>query len=134
LFNYISILKRLDSLPNRLVQVKSTVNKVVGSLIILSLLSAQPTHSFEFEQLTIKDGLSQSSINCIYQDRKGFLWIGTQDGLNRYDAYNFKIYRHDPRDSTSLAGNFINAVCEDSQGRLWIGTDGAGIAVYDPGL
>ncbi|NQU67404.1 MAG: histidine kinase [Candidatus Marinimicrobia bacterium] len=110
------------------------IKYLTSSLIILSVLSADNGLSAEFEHITIKDGLSQSTVNCIIQDSNGFLWIGTQDGLNRYDGYNIKIFRHDPADSTTISANYVNTIFEDSQGRLWIGTEGAGIAVYDPGL
>lgn len=75
-----------------------------------------------FEHLTINDGLSQSSINALVQDRRGFLWIGTQDGLNRYDGYRFDVMRNDPDDPRSLANNNVSAIFEDSAAVLWVGT------------
>ena len=63
---------------------------------------AQP---LRFERLTIEQGLSQSTANSVVEDDLGFLWIGTQDGLNRYDGYGFKTYRHDPDDPGSLSSN-----------------------------
>ncbi|HUM47206.1 MAG TPA: two-component regulator propeller domain-containing protein [Chitinophagales bacterium] len=85
----------------------------------------------QFELLTISDGLSQGMITCMLQDRFGFMWFGTKAGLNRYDGYNFVIYRHDPEDSTSLADNFIQSIFEDSKGRLWIGTANYGLDMFD---
>ncbi len=85
-----------------------------------------------FQQLTLEDGLSQNSILCMLQDSHGFLWIGTQDGLNRYDGYQFKIFKHDPADPTSLSHNSILSLFEDSNGILWIGTWGGGLNRYDP--
>src|SRR3970282_602883 len=79
--------------------------------------------NLKFKHLNSNDGLSQNFISCILQDKTGFLWFGTKDGLNRYDGYNFKVYRHDPFDTTSVSGNFIFSMYEDSKGRLWIGTD-----------
>ena len=79
--------------------------------------------NLKFKHLNSNDGLSQNFISCILQDKTGFLWFGTKDGLNRYDGYNFKVYRHDPFDITSVSGNFILSMYEDSKGRLWIGTD-----------
>ncbi|HEX9740743.1 MAG TPA: two-component regulator propeller domain-containing protein, partial [Ignavibacteriaceae bacterium] len=79
--------------------------------------------NLKFKHLNSNDGLSQNFISCILQDKAGFLWFGTKDGLNRYDGYNFKVYRHDPFDTTSVSGNFIFSMYEDSKGRLWIGTD-----------
>lgn len=70
----------------------------------------------------IENGLSHNSITSIYQDRFGFLWIGTYDGINRYDGYSFKVYRHRLNDSTSLVNNRITNIAEDEENRLWIGT------------
>jgi len=75
-----------------------------------------------FDHLTVKQGLSQSSVMCILQDHRGFLWFGTQDGLNRYDGYEFKIFRHDPADPKSLLENFVVLIAEDPKGTLWLGT------------
>ncbi len=80
------------------------------------------------ERVSIEAGLSQSVVNCILQDRTGFLWLGTQDGLNRYDGYRFEVYRHDARDPSSLAHDFVLALTEDSHGDIWIGTSGGGLA------
>src|SRR5512135_3509324 len=80
-----------------------------------------------FEHLTIEDGLSQNAGLAIFQDRKGYLWIGTQDGLNRYDGYNFKVYKHDPDNPKSISYNSILSIAEDRDGYLWIGTWGGGL-------
>lgn len=66
--------------------------------------------------------LSSSLINQIYQDRNGFIWIATEDGLNRYDGAKFTIYKHEPNNEHSLAHNFVRTVFEDSKGHLFIGT------------
>src|SRR6476661_10650132 len=68
-----------------------------------------PGSIVQFEHLTIEDGLSQNAGLAIFQDSKGYLWIGSQDGLNRYDGFNFKIYKHDPEDSSSISHNSILA-------------------------
>lgn len=85
-----------------------------------------------FDHISLEDGLSQSSINAIAQDQKGFLWIGTQDGLNRFDGNNFKVFKKNPLDSNSLTNSFITALLVDDKDRLWIGTLNGGLFLYKP--
>jgi signal transduction histidine kinase/DNA-binding response OmpR family regulator/ligand-binding sensor domain-containing protein len=84
------------------------------------------------EKLTIEDGLSQGMIFDILQSRKGFIWVATKDGLNRYDGYNFKVYTNDPFNPYSIAENTVTALYEDSRGWLWIGTQSKGLDLFDP--
>jgi two-component system sensor histidine kinase ChiS len=77
---------------------------------------------FEFKHLSSPEGLSQNTVYTIFQDSKGLMWFGTQDGLNKYDGYEFTVYRHDPQIADSLSNNEIFAIFEDSQSTLWIGT------------
>lgn len=85
-----------------------------------------------FSQLTIRDGLSQSSIKSIFQDSKGFMWFGSADGLNRYDGYKLIVYRNDPSNPMSLSGNDIKCIYENqADSSLWIGTQGEGLNLYD---
>ncbi|NQZ07824.1 MAG: hypothetical protein HRT35_11740, partial [Algicola sp.] len=83
-----------------------------------------------FDRLTSEHGLSQMSVNAVLQDKQGFMWFGTQDGLNRYDGYQFRVYRNDRDDITSLASNWVNALHEDNDGNLWVGTN-MGLHKYD---
>lgn len=84
-----------------------------------------------FQRLSIESGLSQSTINCLIQDKKGFLWFGTEDGLNKFDGYIFKIYRPLPNNSNSLSNNSIWALYEDREGMIWIATYN-GLNKFDP--
>ncbi len=93
--------------------------------------SALTASSFKFDRLSLEDGLSQSSIMSIHQDERGFMWFGTQDGLNRYDGYDFKVYKHDPRDPHSISNDMIQSISEDRNGNLWIGTQ-AGLNRFNP--
>ncbi len=81
-----------------------------------------------FERLSIEDGLSQSVVNCVLQDSTGFLWLGTQAGLNRFDGYGFEVFRHDAGDPASLAHDWILDLAEGPSGDLWIATEGGGLA------
>ncbi len=85
-----------------------------------------------FTHITTANGLPQNSVPTILQDRHGFLWFGTWDGLARYDGYNFKVYKHNPRNRTSISSNSVWALAEDSAGHIWVGTDGGGINRFDP--
>ena len=91
-----------------------------------------PGSIVQFEHLTIEDGLSQNAGLAIFQDRQGYLWIGSQDGLNRYDGYTFEIFKHDPDNPDSISHNSILAMAEDQEGALWIGTWGGGLNRFDP--
>ncbi len=86
--------------------------------------------NYYFDHVTVREGLSQSSVLSIYQDHLGFMWFGTRDGLNQYDGYNFKVFRNQVGDSTSIAGNIIKDIKEDSMGHIWIATD-KGLSKYD---
>ncbi|HEY2582239.1 MAG TPA: two-component regulator propeller domain-containing protein, partial [Mucilaginibacter sp.] len=85
----------------------------------------------KFSSLTIDNGLSQSNVKSILKDKYGFMWFSTDDGLNRYDGYNFTVYRHNPKNINSLPANSITALFEDNAGNLWIGS-GGGLSLYDP--
>ena len=92
-------------------------------LVVSSSLSAQNAE-MRFEHLSSEQGLSQNSVLCILQDQRGFLWFGTEDGLNKYDGYSFTVYKIDIYDTTSISENHILSLCKDHNGILWIGTEG----------
>ncbi len=87
-----------------------------------------------FDHLNIEEGLSQSSVNAILQDSRGFIWFGTEDGLNRYDGYTFKIYKPDPDSLNGISDRWITSIVEDEEGYLWIGTRQGGLNRFDPRL
>ncbi len=104
----------------------------LGLLFLLQIhISALFAQSYQFRHLTIDDGLSQNSVNCIFQDSKGLMWFGTQVGLNCYNGYDFVIYRHDPADSNSISHNWIWDIKEDQARNLWIATWN-GLTKYNP--
>ncbi|MCP4214598.1 MAG: SpoIIE family protein phosphatase [bacterium] len=88
--------------------------------------------TLHFKQLSIDEGLSQNSVSCIMQDSRGFMWFGTQDGLNKYDGYNFAVYKPQPGTPNSLSHNQVNVIYEDDSGMIWIGTEGGGLNRFDP--
>ena len=85
----------------------------------------------KFRRLDTRDGLSNSTINCLYQDSKGYIWIGTSYGLNRYDGYRFRTYYSDPNDTTTLRSNYVDQIFEDAAGRLWL-RQGMNYSLFDP--
>ena len=93
---------------------------------------AVPTAPLRFEHLSLEDGLSQNAVLSMLQDRQGFLWFGTQDGLNRYDGYNFTVFKTDPENPSSISLASILDIEEDPDGLLWLGTWGGGLNRFDP--
>jgi diguanylate cyclase (GGDEF)-like protein/PAS domain S-box-containing protein len=87
--------------------------------------------SYFFERVNAEDDLAQNTVNAILQDADGFLWVGTQGGLHRYDGYRFTLFQHNPQDPGSLPDSFVTALAQDAQGRLWVGMNGSGIAWFD---
>jgi len=91
------------------------------------LLYAQP---YYFRRYQVEDGLSNNAVLCSLQDRNGFMWFGTKDGLNRFDGYSFKVYRFDADNNKTIGGSFIQCLAEDRNGLLWVGTEN-GIYSYN---
>ena len=95
------------------------------SIILLLLICGNAfsqSQQLKFSHLDREAGLSQSNTTCILQDNHGFMWFGTRDGLNKYDGYQFTVYKNNSEDTTSLSNNFITNMLEDSKGTLWIAT------------
>ena len=80
------------------------------------------SQKIRFDHLSVKQNLSQGNVWDIYQDRLGFIWIGTEDGLNLYDGYKFTVFRHNPLDTFSISANNVDCFAEDANGNIWIGT------------
>jgi len=142
-------------LPRNLTRRRNRRSRIVDSILFLSLIHASsfgadskrgsdsPSSYFQaqnghtlarepkFTHLTTGDGLSQSSITEILQDRQGFMWFATHDGLNRYDGNAFVVYKNDPNDPGSLSSNFLQDLTEDNEGYLWVATS-TGVNRFDP--
>ncbi len=110
----------------------SAITFLVSWLCTASTTSiAQGAENLKFKHYSIEQGLSQSVAMCVLQDDKGFIWIGTQEGLNRFDGYSFKVFKHDPRDTSSLSADYVYSILQDKQKRIWIGTTG-GLNLFNP--
>ena len=96
---------------------------------VLFLYAQEP--SLYFEKLNVSNGLSHNKVNCILQDKRGFIWLGTDDGLNRYDGKRFFHFRAKPNDTLSISGNIITDLLEDKEGKIWITTRDGGLTGYD---
>ena len=113
------------------------MNKIKYILIIVTFFicilpqNIYASKMMNFENMTIEDGLSQSTVETIYQDSKGYIWIGTNDGLDRYNGYEFKHYKHDKYDKNSIANNYIVDIIEDKNGYIWVSTIG-GLSRINP--
>jgi ligand-binding sensor domain-containing protein/signal transduction histidine kinase len=94
-------------------------------ILAILLFTADLLHgqSYYFRHFQVENGLSNNAVICSLQDKKGFLWFGTKDGLDRFDGYSFKVFRSDPDDSSSIGSNFIHCLFEDPNGVLWVGTE-----------
>jgi signal transduction histidine kinase/ligand-binding sensor domain-containing protein len=106
------------------------MNKTALIGLLLSISISLNAKQFFFTGYSISEGLSQSVITCIFQDSRGYIWLGTQNGLNKFNGYSFEIFTYKPDDSTSISNNWIYGVTEDRQGNLWIGTKG-GLNKFD---
>ena len=105
--------------------------KVIGLIIIvitiisilpLRVLGSSKDELINFKRITTEDGLSQTTVEYMYKDKQGYIWIGTNDGLNRYNGRKFEIYRYREDMPNSISGNFVPAITEDNKGNLWVGT------------
>lgn len=117
----------------QLLPIRLTLTRLacIAALFLSHIGYSQTNSHYVFDHLTVDDGLSQSTVFAITKDADGFIWIGTRDGLNRFDARTFKVYRNKLTDTTSLSGNSIQCFFTDDNKKLWIGTSD-GISIYNP--
>ncbi|MGX4601103.1 two-component regulator propeller domain-containing protein [Faecalimicrobium sp. JNUCC 81] len=100
-----------------------TINILSFIFFVMSFFNVNAyAHDIKFRNITHEDGLSQATVETIIQDRQGYIWIGTNDGLNKYNGYDFKIYRHDQDSENSITNNYIVDLQEDKEGNIWVGT------------
>ena len=118
---------------NKCPQKTSSLNFILIIYFIINSIVVQAQgDDLIFDQIFLEEGLSQSIVKCILQDEEGFMYFGTEDGLNRYDVYTFTVMRNNPQDTNSLSYNDINAMCLDKEGNIWIGTFNSGLNKYNP--
>lgn len=111
--------------------------KIFGLATLLLSVFYLPASGFDhvnnlnFDFYSQENGLSNNQIHCIHQDKKGWMWVGTSQGICRFDGYKFTVFKNDPEDSTSLKGNLVRAIFEDSKGQLWVGTENGGLNKFN---
>ncbi|NEW84914.1 MAG: response regulator [Mariniphaga sp.] len=106
------------------------LNLFIWGLIVSPNLLFAGNNDLVFHRLTLDDGLSNSDINQIFQDKQGFIWMCTDDGLDFFDGYTFKTYKHNATDSSSISSNTVLSVAEDKDGQMWVGTN-SGLNIFD---
>ncbi len=108
------------------------VKKIFFLIVLFSFIHIFPqTTQVKIKKIGMDQGLSFNMITGILQDKKGFIWVSTWNGLNKYDGYSFKVYKHIDGDSTSLRVNKIACILEDKSGKLWVGTFGGGLSLFN---
>ena len=120
---------------------KSLKNCLNAVFVFILILLSPPLHGaqntlnkstpFCFDNISLEEGLSNLTVYCILQDSYGFMWFGTEEGLNKFNGYDFTNYVHNTSDPNSISHNFITALHEDSEGYLWVGTFGGGLNKFD---
>ena len=100
-------------------------------LTTLNLRGIDAINNLSFDFYSQEHGLSNNQIHCVLQDKKGWIWIGTSQGVCRFDGYRFTVFKNNPDDSTSLKGNLVRTIYEDKKGQLWIGTENGGLNKFD---
>ena len=109
-----------------------TIFKII--LFLLTLINLAYSQNVIFKSITTQEGLSSNDVNCLLQDKLGFIWIGTDNGLNRFDGSEFKVYRNNQSNPNSISDNSIWSLFEDRTGNIWVGTKGGVLNKYLPAL
>lgn len=107
------------------------MTRIFLGLLCFGNFALAQVNDINLEHILTDKGLSQNTIHCVLQDSHGFLWFATEDGLDKYDGYNFKVYKNDPHDPYSIPDNFIWTLYEDSEGTLWVGTNSGGLCKFN---
>jgi len=125
---------RINKVTPNLHRLRKAFFILIG-LLLLSISSKssgiETINNLNFDFYSQENGLSNNQIHCILQDKKGWMWLGTSQGICRFDGYRFTTFKNDPEDSTSLKGNLVRAIFEDSKGQLWIGTENGGLNKFN---
>src|SRR5215813_9240216 len=95
----------------------------VWLMVVAPIHGSGASAQARFTRITTEQGLSQGTVQAIVQDHVGYLWFGTEEGLNRFDGYSFVVFKHNSHDPGSLPDDIVSALCEDRQQRLWVGTE-----------
>ncbi len=106
--------------------------KLISFIALSCCFANAGAQRLNFENFSTRNGLSANEISCIYEDKEHFLWVGTRDGLNRFDGRIFKVFRNDPASTNSLSGNNIVDIVQDKSGIYWVATKDGGLSRYDP--
>lgn len=127
----------MPKFPEEAMRASPLQNALTALIMGLSVVpsaaqEAVRTSELPVEWITVDDGLPQGMVRAILQDRTGYLWFATKDGLARSDGYGYTVFRHDVRDSTSICANHISSLYESRSGQLWIGSEGGAVDRYDP--
>src|SRR6201986_3378313 len=101
-------------------------------LIALCVLPQAAGAEARFRDMTQDSGLVTGTVFNVLQDRQGYIWLATSNGVERYDGYSFKVLKHKPDDPNSIASDFVKTLYEDPTGRLWLGTYGGGLDLFKP--
>jgi ligand-binding sensor domain-containing protein len=110
---------------------KQISKRIVHTLLFVLVTAFAFSQNIKFKRISVEEGLSASSVNTIFQDSQDFIWIGTQDGLNRYDGYHIKTFKTNQNSKAAISSNFINCIFEDVNGFIYIGTNDEGLSVFN---